>query len=136
MQSDTLSHGDLSCSVSRRADGEYSGILKYRVFENGEFTGPDEKSIAQQFQAVCELIDDGGQVRHGIIITGYHNGENKGDVLLLDGEVIGEWAMEEDDDWSMFTPSGSSEHLLAAPSAWMLHDSIARWVSSAGEGTE
>lgn len=136
MRTDTLVYGELSCEVSSRAGGEYSGILKYRVFESGEFTGPDAKSIEQQFQAVCELMDQGGQVRHGIIMTGYHNGENKGNVLLLDGEVIGEWAMAEDDDWSTFTASGSSEDTLSAPSAWMLHDSIARWLSGSGEAPQ
>ncbi|QDC11527.1 hypothetical protein FHY55_05730 [Oceanicola sp. D3] len=88
--------------------------------------------MAQQFWAVCELIDEGGQVRHGIIMMGYHDGTNKGDVLLVDGEVIGDWAMEEHDDLSAFTANGSSEVTLMAPSAWLLHDSIASWVRGAG----
>lgn len=131
MHTDTLVYGELSCEVSSRDGGQFSGILKYRSFVSGEFVGPDVKSISGQFQAVCELIDRGGQVRHGIIMTGYHNGENEGDVVLLDGEVIGVWAMPEDDDWSMFTANGSSECTLSAPSAWMLHDSIASWVTNA-----
>ncbi|VVT32792.1 conserved hypothetical protein [Roseovarius sp. EC-HK134] len=69
-------------------------------------------------------------------MTGYHNGANEGDVVRLDGEVIGVWAMSEDDDWSMFTAGGSSECTLSAPSAWMLHDSIASWVKSAGDDAD
>jgi hypothetical protein len=61
-------------------------------------------------------------------MLGYHNDELKGDVLLPDGEVIGFWEMEVDDDTSHFTPEAQGESALSAPSAWMLQDSIADWL--------
>ncbi len=129
MKTDTLIYGEMSCEISSRADGSYSGILRYKVFENGEFTGSTVDSISQQFKAVCELVENGAQVRLGIVMTGYHDEKYKGDVLLIDGEVIGSWEMQDDDEWSVFTATGASECTLEAPSPWMLHDSIAEWHS-------
>ncbi|WP_375186153.1 hypothetical protein [Pseudooceanicola sp.] len=56
-------------------------------------------------------------------MTGYHNQAFQGDVLLVDGEVIGSWKADEE-EWCYFTPVGASKHAIEAPSPWMLHDLI------------
>ena len=58
-------------------------------------------------------------------MLGYHNDALKGDVLLPDGEIVGYWEMEDDDDTSHFTPDGEEVPTLCAPSSWMLQDVIA-----------
>ena len=67
-------------------------------------------------------------LRRGTITLGYHNDVLKGDVVLPDGEVVGYWEMEEDDDTSHFRPEGQQEIALTAPSSWVLQDSIAGWM--------
>ncbi|EKF59795.1 hypothetical protein QWE_09455 [Agrobacterium albertimagni AOL15] len=96
------------------------------MFEIGRITASDIGLLRSQFRAICEMTDTGAMVRHGIILTGYHNRDFKGDVLLVDGEFIGEWASDEF-EWCHFTGFGSTEVTLSAPSPWMLHDAIAEW---------
>lgn len=69
---------------------------------------------------------DGQMIRRGIIMLGYHNGAEGGDVLSEDGEVLGSWYMDEE-EWSHFTIDGDAETSSSAPSPWMLQDSIADW---------
>lgn len=127
MQIDTEVRGELSCEI--HADdtaSQYTGILRYKVFEIGHITASDIGHLHAQFRAICRMTDTGAMVRHGIILTGYHNRDFKGDVLLVDGEFIGEWASDEF-EWCHFTAFGSTEVTLSAPSPWMLHDAIAEW---------
>jgi len=130
MQTTTLNHGDLSCEIEPHStDGRITAKLRYRSFEVGQISGRDQGTVHAQFQAICGLVDEGGTVRHGIIMLGYHNRAFKGEVLLIDGEIIGEWASD-DDEWCHFTANDASEITCSAPSPWMLHDSIADWIES------
>ena len=123
-------HPFVTCEITASDDGsEFTGVLTYKGFENGKLSGPSLASVRDQFQVLCDLLDQrGGMLRRGTIMLGYHNDELKGDVLLPDGEVIGFWEMEVDDDTSHFTPEAQGESALSAPSAWMLQDSIADWL--------
>ncbi|MFT5743546.1 MAG: hypothetical protein ACI86S_001616 [Paracoccaceae bacterium] len=97
-------------------------------------SGETMDAVRSQFQVICELIDHrGGMLRRGTIMLGYHGDDLKGDVLLPDGEIIGHWEMEDDDDASHFKPEGKTEQTLSAPSAWMLQDSIAAWLERPSE---
>lgn len=130
----TENHGDLSCEIEvNKADDCYIGTLKYGTFKSGLISGTDLAAVSAQFQAICEMVDMGGTVRHGIIMLGYHNRAFKGDVLLVDGEVIGEWTSD-DEEWCQFTAIGAIEVACSAPSPWMLHDLIAKWVERGGQG--
>jgi len=92
------------------------------------------EAVRGQFQLLRELLDQqGGMLRRGTIMLGYHNDALKGDVLLPDGEIIGCWEMDDDDDTSHFTPEGHSERAFSAPSSWMLQDSIADWLGVCSE---
>lgn len=136
MQLDTLSQGDLSCEVEQDDSCvKLTGKLKYRAFEVGRIAGRSKDDLRAQFAAICDLIDSGGMIRHGIIMLGYHNKALKGDVLLVDGEVIGEW-VSDDEEWCHFTASEGSKIICSAPSPWMLHDAIADWVESRGHSKE
>jgi len=110
-------------------ESEFVGILSYKGFEQGKLYGSSLEAVKSQFHEICRLMDfQGAMLRGGTIMLGYHNNDLKGDVLLLDGIVIGRWEMEEHDEWSHFTPEGYSEHRLSAPSPWLLHDSINEWL--------
>lgn len=126
----TEQHPFVNCKIETNEDQTcYVGTLSYRGFENGKLTGGSLEALRSQFQLICSLIDnDGGMLRRGTIMLGYHNSELKGDVLYPDGEIIGHWQMEDDDDTSHFTPADHTEHELSAPSAWMLQDAIAIWI--------
>ena len=123
-------HPFVTCEIAATDDqSQFVGTLSYRGYENGKLSGETVNAVRSQFQVICELIDhQGGMLRRGTIMLGYHNDDLKGDVLLLDGEIIGHWEMEDDDDTSHFTPEGKSEQTLTAPSAWMLQDSIEAWL--------
>ncbi|NIZ60680.1 hypothetical protein DL239_06790 [Sedimentitalea sp. CY04] len=125
-------HPFVTCEITASDDGvQFIGILTYRGFENGRLSGPSLEAVRGQFQMLRELLDhQGGMLRRGTIMLGYHNDLLKGDVLLLDGEVIGYWEMEEDDDTSHFTPEGHKERAISAPSSWLLQDSIADWLGA------
>lgn len=124
----TETHGDMSCEIETGKDGDlHIGILKYRAFEVGLISGPDLDAVCAQFHAICEMTDAGGMVRHGIIMLGYHNRAFNGEVLVVDGEIIGDWTSD-DEEWCHFTAVDATEVTLSAPSPWMLHDSIATWV--------
>lgn len=121
----TDQHGEFACEISEtRPGGCFLGLIKFRKYLSGTVIGNSVEAVRLQFQHVCELIDAGGTLRRGVIMTGYHNGENQGDVLLLDGEVIGGWTTL-DGEWTSFEPADSSGKVLEAPSSWMLHDVIA-----------
>jgi hypothetical protein len=136
MHIDTLSQGDLSCEVEQDSScANLTGKLKYRAFEVGRIAGRSKDDLRAQFAAICDLIDSGGMVRHGIVMLGYHNKAFKGDVLLVDGEIIGEW-VSDDEEWCHFTASEGSNIICSAPSPWMLHDAIAAWVESRGNSKE
>ncbi|MCP9480789.1 hypothetical protein NNA36_02315 [Shimia sp. CNT1-13L.2] len=128
MQKIVDEYGDLSCEISSdESNGSFVGTVKYRTFEVGVLSGEALESVRSQFRAICGLVDAGGMVRHGIIMTGYHNGSFSGDVLLIDGEIIGEWSSD-DEEWCYFTASSTTEVKCTAPSPWMLHDAIAKWM--------
>jgi hypothetical protein len=130
MQKSIEEFGDMSCTTAFDEIGtQFVGTLKYRTFEVGQIFGADLASVRAQFQAICDLVETGGMVRHGIIMTGYHNRAFKGDVLLVDGEVFGEWNSDEE-EWCHFTAHGDSEITCSAPSPWLLHDSISDWLVS------
>ncbi len=67
-------------------------------------------------------------VRREEIMLGYHNRAFSGDVLLVDDEILSDWLSEEE-EWCHFTQIDDNEITLSAPSPWMLHDSIANWLS-------
>lgn len=124
----TENHGNTSCEIEvNKAEDHYVGTLKYNTSEVGLISGPNLDAVRAQFQAVCEMVDAGGMVRHGIIMLGYHNRAFSGDVLLVDGEIIGEWTSD-DEEWCHFTAIDAAEVTCGAPSPWMLHDSITNWV--------
>ena len=128
-------HPFATCTVETNEENtQFVGTLTYRGFENGKLTGNSLAAVKGQFQIICDLLDnDGGMLRAGSIMLGYHNDALKGDVLLPDGEVVGYWEMEDDDDTSHFTPYGQSEPHLSAPSSWLLQDSIASWLDNQNE---
>lgn len=76
---------------------------------------------------------DGQMIRRGIIMLGYHNGAEGGDVLSEDGEVLGTWYIDEE-EWSHFTIEGHTEISSSAPSPWMLQDVIADWYEKKPSG--
>lgn len=126
---ETEKHGEMSCQIaSIDQENQYRGTLLYKIFEIGTIAGPSVDSVRAQFQAICDMTDAGGMVRHGIIMLGYHNRAFGGDVLRVDGEIIGEWSSD-DEEWCHFTQSDATEVTLSAPSPWMLHDSISDWMS-------
>lgn len=129
MQIETEYHGHASCIIDfDESQEQYKGTLKYKDFENGSVYGPTIESVKAQFQAICKMLDAGGMLREGIVMLGYHNGDFHGDVLLVDGEIIGEWTSDEL-EWCHFTAVDEDETTCAAPSPWMLHDSIIEWVN-------
>ena len=85
----------------------------------------DDKSLSES-ETDMNSNPDGQMIRRGIIMLGYHNGAEGGDVLSEDGEVLGYWYMDEE-EWSHFTIDGDTEISSSAPSPWMLQDSIADW---------
>lgn len=132
----TENHGDLICEIEAgERDGKYLGRLKYRYSDIGTLPGPDIGSIRTQFRAICKMVDDGGMVRNGIIMLGYHNKQFEGDVLLVDGELLGAWNSDEL-EWCHFTEDGSVDVTCSASSPWMLHDAIAEWVASRNAAIE
>ena len=131
----TEKHGDMSCEIEvNKNENQHIGTLKYRAFEVGLISGSDLGAMRAQFQAICGMVNAGGMIRNSIIMLGYHNRAFSGDVLLLDGEIIGEWTSD-DVEWCHFTPSDAVEVMHSAPSPWMLHDSIVKWVRH-GEDTK
>jgi hypothetical protein len=132
MHAATEAHGDFTCSIEEAGQKEYVGTLSYRTWDVGTISGPDLANVRAQFGAICQMIDAGAMLRHGIIMLGYRNGDYVGDVLLVDGEILGEWNSDEL-EWYHFTASGSGEITCSAPSPWMLHDAIARWVSGSDD---
>lgn len=127
-------YGDTSCTIVASNNGNgFIGIVRYRTYENGTLFGKSAASITEQFRAICAMIDEGAMLRHGIIMTGYHNDEVTGHVLLADGEIIGKWSMDEVDSCHFFA-NDSKDIACSAPSPWLLHDSIANWLKS-GETT-
>lgn len=130
MQIETFSQGDLSCEIKQDDNCEQlNGRLKFRSFEVGRIAARSQDDLRTQFSAICELIDSGGMLRHGILMLGYHNNAFKGDVLLVDGEIIGKW-VSDDEEWCHFTANDASDITCSAPSPWILHDAIAGWAGS------
>ena len=120
---------DISCDPCSK---QYTGTLTYKGFVNGSLSGNSLEAITHQFNVICDLIDNhGAMLRRGSIMLGYHNRVLKGDVLLPDGEVLGYWEMEEDDDWSFFIPEDKELGRMVAPSAWMLQDAIGNLLGAA-----
>lgn len=129
MHIEIATHGDMSCQIDPTDDVDlYTGTLRYKIFDIGLISGPSIGAIRTQFDAICGMADAGGMVRHGIIMLGYHNRAFAGDVLRVDGEIIGEWSSD-DMEWCYFTAAGDSEATVSAPSPWMLHESIANWLN-------
>ncbi|MCB5198564.1 hypothetical protein LGQ03_04875 [Loktanella sp. TSTF-M6] len=136
MKMSTEVHGDLACSIDKAGgSGQVIGIISYKSYRQGQVTGPTIEAVQDQFRTICELVDGGGILRRDIIMLGYSDESTKGDVLLTDGEIIGEWKMDEA-DWCHFTVHGVDEPSVSAPSMWMLHDAIADWIErSSGNGS-
>lgn len=130
MHIETKYHGLASCVIDfDEPEERYIGTLKYKDYENGTVYGPSIDSVKTQFYAICRMLDAGGMLREGTIMLGYHNGDFHGDVLLVDGEIIGEWTSDEL-EWCYFTAVDDDESTCAAPSPWMLQDAIIQWVKS------
>lgn len=128
MESNTLKQGDLSCELAPDTSNLLvSGTLKYRTYEVGKVSGVTPELVKEQFRSICALVDDGAMVRNGTIMTGYHNETAAGDVLLLDGEIVGQWRSDED-EWCHFIADGATVVTCSAPSPWLLHDTIAGWL--------
>lgn len=89
----------LTCDIEAdQHSGFFKGTIKYNGFENGILIAPNADGVRSLFQAIEDLVDhQGAMVRLGIIMLGYHNGELCGDVLLVDGELLGSWYMDEID---------------------------------------
>ncbi|MEP3784957.1 hypothetical protein [Ascidiaceihabitans sp.] len=117
------------CEIHENKDGsEFIGKLTYLGKENGTLYGATVEAVRSQFSTICSLFDEqGGILRLGTIMLGYHNQEFQGDVLLPDGEIIGSWCSD-DEEWCHFTKDGDEESCLSAPSPWMLQDSIGDWL--------
>lgn len=99
MQIETFSQGDLTCEVEQDDSCEQlTGKLKFRSFEVGRIAARSHDDLRTHFSAICELIDSGGMLRHGIVMLGYHDNAFAGDVLLVDGEIIGKWSSD-DEEW-------------------------------------
>lgn len=131
-----LNRGDLSCEITQNsASGQITGKLKYRAFEVGKIVGRNQDSVRALFASICNMVDGGGMVRQGIVMLGYHNRAFKGEVLLVDGEIIGEWTSD-DEEWCHFTANDALEITCSAPSPWMLHDAIAEWVEDRNNSKE
>lgn len=130
----TEKHQFANCEVQKvGGQDEFVGFLSYRGFENGILNGDSLVAVRRQFQSICTLIDrDGGMLRRGSIMTGYHGDECKGDVLFPDGEIIGRWEMDAE-DCCHFIPYGYEGPECIAPSQWMLQDDIARWLEGQNE---
>ncbi len=123
----TEKHGNLTCEIeANETEIKYTGTLKYNSFEIRQISDPDLAAVRSQFQIIASLVDEGAQVRHGIVVCGYHDDDLQGDVLLVDGEVLGSWRMD-DEEWCDFTADGAGEATCSAPSPWLLHDNIAKW---------
>lgn len=123
----TETHNNLTCEIEAdEIESQYTGTLKYNSFEIGRISGPELAEVRSQFHTIASMVDEGAQVRHGIIVCGYNSDDLRGDVLLLDGEVLGSWYMD-DEEWCHFTESGSEDVTCQAPSAWLMHDTIAEW---------
>lgn len=130
----TERHGKLTCDIEVREPQKcYVGILKRNAFEIGRINGSNLSQIRSQFQIVADLNEEGAMVRHGIIMLGYHNNILRGDVLLVDGEFLGAWHMD-DLEWCHFSTGAEDKIECSAPSPWMLHDSIAKWFERMPEG--
>jgi len=128
MPIETKKHGQMSCQIAASEEtDQYDGTLLYKIFEIGVIAGPSVEAVRAQFRAICDMTDAGAMVRHGVVMLGYHNRAFSGDVLLVDGEIIGEWSSDEE-EWCHFTQIDATEVTLSAPSPWMLHDSIADWL--------
>ncbi|MEJ6389780.1 hypothetical protein [Gymnodinialimonas ulvae] len=125
-----ITSGDHSCEITfDQAGNTHVGLVKYRIFEVGKLFGATTESIEAQFESICALVEDGAMIRQGTIMTGYHNRAFQGDVLLLDGEILGEW-LSDDEEWCYFTVSDASSVAFSAPSPWMLQDAIADWLNA------
>ncbi len=123
----TETHGDLTCDIDTDdASNLYHGTLKYKGYEQGRFSGNTLAAVQENFKSIAAYIDAGGIVRGGIILTQYFTNDCEGDVLTVDGEVLGTWHADEE-EWCTLTLTGKAEHELGAPSPWMLHDSIIEW---------
>jgi len=70
---------------------------------------------------------DGRMIRRGIVMLGYHNHAQGGEVITTDGVALGSWQMDVE-EWCDFTRHGENEVNLSAPSPWMLQDAIADWM--------
>ncbi|AGI67503.1 hypothetical protein OAN307_c18470 [Octadecabacter antarcticus 307] len=128
-ESNTIRRGDLSCEIAiNQSEALVSGTVKYRAYEVGTVSGATTEAIAGQFLSICELVNDGSMVRDGTIMTGYHNEISGGDVLLLDGEIVGQWRSDEE-GWCHFVAYSATEITCSAPSPWLLQDTIFEWLS-------
>lgn len=124
-------NGDsLTCNIEAdQHSGSFTGIIKYNGFESGVLSAPNAEGVRSQFQVIEDIVDhQGAMVRLGIIMIGYHNDELRGEVLLVNGELLGSWYMDEFET-SFFTAEGPADVTHCAPSAWMLHDLLAKWVA-------
>ncbi|WP_421424037.1 hypothetical protein [Agrobacterium rosae] len=116
-----------SCDIEIDDTGLFIGRVKFRSYDTGRLTGLTENSIRSQFNQLLQLSASGAMVRDGVVLTGYHNNDDKGDVLLLDGEFIGTW-YSDDFEWSYFIEPGNDVETCSAPSPWMLQDAITVWL--------
>lgn len=124
----TEEHGELNCAIDlNEVENLHVGTLKWGPFEIGVITSPSLEGVRSMFQTIAGYVDEGGMVRHGIIMLGYHNGDFGGDVMLVDGELLGSWYAD-DEEICYFTLDGETEAACMSISPWMLHDEIAGWL--------
>lgn len=116
-----------SCDIEIDDTGLFIGLVKYRSYETGRLTGLTENSIRLQFNQLLQLSASGAMVRDGVVFTGYHNSDDKGDVLLFDGEFIGTWHSD-DFEWCYFVEPENDVETCSAPSPWLLQDAITMWL--------
>lgn len=116
-----------SCDIEIDDTGSFIGLVKFRSYDAGRLTGLTEDSIRSQFDQLLQLSASGAMVRDGVVLTGYHNKDTKGDVLLLDGEFIGTW-YSDDFEWCHFMELGKDVETCSAPSPWLLQDAITMWL--------
>ncbi|MBO9408617.1 hypothetical protein J7399_14360 [Shimia sp. R9_1] len=120
-------NNNLTCDVSEHGMGKgFLASIKYNRREVGVFEDTSIEEIEATFNWVGQLLEEGAHLDQGIIMLGYRGSDLSGDVLVLDGQVIGEWHCDAE-EWYHFTADGSSEPNCSAPSNFKLIGRIAEW---------
>lgn len=122
--------GALHWEIEEEGD-VYVGYLFIHHYVVGKLKMPNIKALEDRLHVINDMVMAGGMLRNNVILTGYHNSEHQGDVVLLDGEIVGLWYVD-DLEWAHFAEGVASSPTLSAPSPWMLQDVIIGWLKSRG----